>query len=89
MQTETNRGRTGEGKTGRGTTEGNKKKQIEKQKERDHPAIAPLYSSPDREEKQKRCPQHAITIVFDFVYPHQVSSFSFPAFLCIIIHMLQ
>jgi len=26
-----------------------------------------LSSSPDREEKQKRCPQHAITIVFEFV----------------------
>ncbi|KAJ6908646.1 hypothetical protein NC651_018896 [Populus alba x Populus x berolinensis] len=32
-QTETNRGRTAEGKTGRGTTEGIKPKQIEKQKE--------------------------------------------------------
>jgi hypothetical protein len=27
----------------------------------------------DREEKLKRCPEHAITIVFDLVSPHQVS----------------
>jgi hypothetical protein len=48
----------------------------------------PRNTQTDREEKQKRCPEHAITIVFDFVSPHQVSSFSFPAFRNIIIHLL-
>ena len=48
----------------------------------------PSNTQTDREEKQKPCPVHAITIVFDFVSPHQVSSFSFPAFRNIIIHLV-
>lgn len=37
----------------------------------------PRNTQTNREEKLKRCPEHAITIVFDLVSPHQVSFFVF------------